>query len=329
MLTDWLTGYGPSNLGVLVMLVAVGVLIGAGYWWQRRRWQQALQGLQTALNEARWQGEQLQHELAEAQRQHSLDEAQHRVAVDEARAHYDPVRFRELHDHLQRVIAHEFNKGLDFIRSECEEMATGLRGDQIDLRRRIKGVEEKSHDMIHHAMNILELPNLKRDAVQRTPVSLHRLLQEVLKELLTYAETRGVELKAKFGSLEPIFVSKPLVVLMCRNVIHNAIKYSPKDRDEVVDIALYLDSEDAPQAIVDVRDRGRGIEIKDQESIFELNERGDGLLEPGSGLGLHLARTIAQLHGGDVVLVESTRDGSLFRIILPYDAPTEPQGEST
>lgn len=342
---NWLFNNGPSNLGMVGILVILCVLFGAAYWRQHRRWQQKKLGLQTALNQARQQEEQLRHDLAEAQRQHSLDEAkfqaalqeaqrQHsldevkfQAALQEAQAKYDPVRIRELQDHLQRVIAHEFIKGLEYIRAESEQMAAGLGTNQAGLRRRINGVEAKCYDMIQHITNILDLPNLQRDAMQRNPVNLQRLLQEVMRELLPYAQVRGIELRAEFGGLEPIFVSKPLIVQVVRNVIHNAIKYTPKDSERAVDITSYLGGDDVPQAIVDVRDHGDGIEIKEQAHIFELNERGDGLLEPGNGLGLHHARTIARLHGGDVILVESTRDGTLFRIILPYDEPQGPSGE--
>ena len=86
-----------------------------------------------------------------------------------------------------------------------------------------------------------------------------------------------------------------------------------------MDVVLRLENEDAPCAIVEVRDRGRGIAARDQERIFEQDVRGDGLVEPGSGLGLSHARKIAHLHGGDVALVESkVNEGSMFRISLPY-----------
>jgi signal transduction histidine kinase len=323
MLIGWLRGYGPSNLEVVFGLVALGVLIAAIYWYLSRRWQGELRIIQSALDQAQRRGDHLRQELEKAPRQRSMDEAQRRTALEKAESPDDPVRIRELQDHLQRVIAHEIVKPLDFISSECEQMAGGLRQDQIVLRQRINGVRAKAYDTVRRARNILELADLERDSTHRTPVNLQKLLQEVLKELLPYADARGVELRTELVSLEPIFVSRPLVFQMFSNIVHNAVKYTPKDMDKVVDVALYLDSEEAPQAVVDVRDRGGGIETKRQESIFEVNVRGDGLVEPGSGLGLPLAHKIARLHGGDVVLVKSTSEGSLFRIILPYDERTD------
>lgn len=299
MLINWLTGYGPSNLEALFFLIVLGALIFVGFRRSRRRWQEEAREEQAFLVEAEHQNEQLQDELAEV------------------RAQYDPARIRSLQEHLQRVIAHEFVKGLHFILSQSDETAARLRADQADLRDRQNQISAKAHEMILHARNIVELPDLERNAAQREMVNLRGLLEGILKELFPYAEARGVHLRTKFGSLGPISINRPLATQMYRNVIHNAIHYSLEGG--VVDVTLLLESEDAALAVVDVRDRGRGIDAKDQERIFELNVRGDGLVEPGSGLGLNYARKIARLHGGDVALVESkVNQGSTFRILLPY-----------
>ncbi|MGB4804825.1 MAG: HAMP domain-containing sensor histidine kinase [Anaerolineae bacterium] len=296
---NWLTGYGPSNLEALIFLIVLGALIFLGVRRSRRRWQDDLRQEQAALAEAQRQNEHLQTELAEI------------------RTQSDPARLRAVQDHLQRVIAHEFVKGLYFILSQGDETARGLRADQADLRDRQNQVRTKAHEMIQHARNIVELPNLERNAARREMINLRGLLEGILKELFPYAEARGVHLQTQFGSLGPISVNRPLAVQMYRNVIHNAIHYSFEGG--VVDVTLYLDSDDQSLAIVDVRDRGRGIEAKDQERIFELDMRGDGMVEPGSGLGLYHARKVARLHGGDVTLVQShVNEGSTFRILLPY-----------
>lgn len=300
---NWLTGYGPSNLEALICLIVLGALIFVGFRRSRRRWQEQMCRKEAALAEAQHQNEHLQDELAEV------------------RAQSDPVQIRVAQEHLQRVIAHEFVKGLHFILSQSDETARGLHADQADLFDRQNQVRAKAHEMIQHARNIVDLPDLERNATRREMVNLRGLLEGVLKELFPYAEARGVHLSTRFASLGPISVNRPLATQMYRNVIHNAIHYSFEGG--VVDVILSMENESAPLAIVDVRDRGRGIEAKDQERIFELNVRGDGPVEPGSGLGLHHARKIARLHGGDVTLIQSRiNEGSTFRILLPCGEPS-------
>ena len=70
---------------------------------------------------------------------------------------------------------------------------------------------------------------------------------------------------------------------------------------------------------VEVKDAGKGIREEDQDKIFELRVRGDGLIEPGSGLGLYCAREAARRQGGDVILESSGLNrGSVFKIIILY-----------
>ena len=317
MLTPWLNGYGPSNFEALLALIAIGVLVAAGYWLLRRRRQDEVRRSQSALTEAQVQSEQLQRELVEARSQRELDEVRHQSELDAVRARYDPAYIKALQDHLQRVIAHEFVKGLHFISSETEEVMAGLRGDQPDLRDKLNEVRAKAYEMTQHAKNIVGLRDLEQNALQREMVNLRGLLEGVVKELFPYAEARGVHLQIEYGSLGPILTVRPLLHQLCSNVIHNAIKYSFPGG--VVKITLSLKEESAKWVVIEVRDHGRGIDAKDQQRIFELNVRGDGLVEPGSGLGLYYARKIARLLGGDLVLVESKlNEGSTFRIILPY-----------
>jgi signal transduction histidine kinase len=73
---------------------------------------------------------------------------------------------------------------------------------------------------------------------------------------------------------------------------------------------------------VDVRDRGTGIVKEDQRLIFEKFGRvtGTGATKPGTGLGLFIARSIAEAHGGALDVVSSPDQGSTFTLELPVDS---------
>jgi two-component system OmpR family sensor kinase len=73
-------------------------------------------------------------------------------------------------------------------------------------------------------------------------------------------------------------------------------------------------------AIFSVSDTGSGIDSDDQSHIFErgyrsLAARKSGV--PGTGLGLHFARAIAEAHGGRIELTSTAGQGACFRVILP------------
>ena len=74
--------------------------------------------------------------------------------------------------------------------------------------------------------------------------------------------------------------------------------------------------------VISVKDRGRGIDIKDQERVFEKFQRGGDPLTRttrGTGLGLAIVRHIAEAHGGEVRLASELGRGSTFSLVLPVD----------
>ena len=238
MLTTWLNGYGPSNLEALLALIAIGALVVAGILAAAAAaGRNEVRRLQSTLAEARGQSEQLQRELVEARNQRELDEVRHQSELDAVRARYDPAYIKALQDHLQRVIAHEFVKGLHFISSQTEEAVAGLRDDQPDVRAKLSEVRAKAHEMTQHARNVVGLADLERNAPQREMVNLRGLLEGVMKELFPYAEARGVHLQVEYGSLGPVLTVRSYMHQACSNVIHNAIKYSLTRRRGEDDLA--------------------------------------------------------------------------------------------
>jgi signal transduction histidine kinase len=98
------------------------------------------------------------------------------------------------------------------------------------------------------------------------------------------------------------------------NLIDNAVKYSPAG-DEV-EVRAY--AEDG-RVLVDVNDRGPGIAKDDQKLIFEKFGRvtGGGSTKPGTGLGLFIARSIAEAHGGTLEVWSAPDQGATFTLDLP------------
>jgi signal transduction histidine kinase len=95
------------------------------------------------------------------------------------------------------------------------------------------------------------------------------------------------------------------------NIIGNAIKYAPPDTDVVVS------AETAGVSVaVRVEDRGRGIAEADLPFIFDefFQARRP---EPGAGLGLAVARELAEAHGGSITVTSAVGSGSRFLVTLP------------
>ncbi|MBS4021138.1 MAG: sensor histidine kinase [Dethiobacter sp.] len=100
-----------------------------------------------------------------------------------------------------------------------------------------------------------------------------------------------------------------------RNILSNAAKYSPGERE--IAVSLQVDDE---SAIISVKDKGIGIPKGMLEHIFESFARGDNFAgnDPGGlGLGLYICKDILLKHGGSIWAENNVSKGSTFFIRLP------------
>ncbi|NJN46044.1 MAG: ATP-binding protein [Candidatus Competibacteraceae bacterium] len=104
------------------------------------------------------------------------------------------------------------------------------------------------------------------------------------------------------------------------NLLSNAEKYAAKGG------ALHITSrQTGSETILHIRDWGPGIAKREQQRIFQPFYRGDSRLNEGAsgtGIGLSIARELARLHGGDVVL-QPTDQGSCFAVTLRAEVTGE------
>jgi len=165
---------------------------------------------------------------------------------------------------------------------------------------------------------LLRMANLDREEVslQLQPVDLSTLIADEIKlksqqfadHNLSLVNEKGTHKKHVDVEADPELLSLALAQL-----IENACKYSqPGSKIEV--------SADTDEDSVAIRVRnGSYIPPEERTKIFDRFYRGKQLCQStsGTGLGLDIARRIAMAHGGTLVLEESSKDGSIFRITVP------------
>ena len=141
-------------------------------------------------------------------------------------------------------------------------------------------------------------------------------LGELVRDSVAAAGVSSDEVALRADVQEPLPVvrgdpQRLRQVLM--NLLDNAIKYSPAG-DEV-QVRAYADD---GRVRIDVRDRGPGIAREDQRLIFEKFGRVTaGNTRPGTGLGLFIARSIAEAHGGTLEVASAPERGAVFTLELP------------
>ena len=152
--------------------------------------------------------------------------------------------------------------------------------------------------------------------VRPMPMYLDELIDDVVRASQVVAAARNVTVTADTVHPAPFTGDEDLIRRLIVNVVDNAVRFSPEGG--VVRIAL---DRSGNKYAVSITDQGPGISADVQPRIFERfyrvdvarSREGDG----GAGLGLALARWIAQVHQGDITLAASSRLGSTFVITLP------------
>jgi signal transduction histidine kinase len=125
-----------------------------------------------------------------------------------------------------------------------------------------------------------------------------------------------VRLTASVRELPSIRGDRDRLRQVLANVLENAVKYSPAGSEVHVD--AYTTN---GRVYVDVSDDGPGVRAEDRELIFEKFGRVSRGREgkPGTGLGLFIARSITEAHGGTLDVTSGLWSGATFRLSLPLD----------
>ncbi len=130
-----------------------------------------------------------------------------------------------------------------------------------------------------------------------------------------------VRVQADVADLPPVRGDRERIRQVLQNLVDNAVKYSPAHGE----VRVNAQQENGLVRIA-VRDEGPGIPTEDQRLIFEKFGRSSagGSTKPGTGLGLFIARSIAEAHGGTLGVESELERGSCFTLELPaggFSAP--------
>jgi signal transduction histidine kinase len=153
------------------------------------------------------------------------------------------------------------------------------------------------------------------DQIPKEPLSIDRLVGEVVAHARPRAERKSLALQAHLPNRDAIVVGdESLLRQLVNNLIDNAIKFTEIGR---IDVSVETR---AGSVTIAVADTGIGIESDVAERLFDRFFRSDAshsrVIE-GTGLGLAIVRSIARIHGGTVSAAPRPGGGSVFAVVLP------------
>lgn len=203
------------------------------------------------------------------------------------------------------------------------EAITEAADDPKAVRRFSTRMDKESRRLAALVQDIIELSRLQAsDAiVQGQEVNIDSVVAEAVDRSHLIAEEKGITITVGGHLEEPILGDADLLMTAIRNLIDNAIRYSP----EHTTVGVGIRQRDG-YAQISVTDQGPGISPEEQERVFERFYRVDSARSRqtgGTGLGLSIVKHVLANHGGEVSLWSQPGHGSTFTLRLPL-ADEEP-----
>lgn len=224
-------------------------------------------------------------------------------------------------NNFYHTISHEVKTPLTAIREFLSLINDGIVGPTTEQQVELLGYALESCDQIAtHFNDLLDLAKTETGKLKLNKAwdSPDRLIARSTRGVEAVANSKGITLHNKsLVSQCSIYIDANRIVQVLSNLLNNAIKHSESGG------AIQIEPEITSHDTIDIKvtDSGCGIDASEFDRIFDrlyqVNPKEDCAIKGGLGLGLSIARDIAHLHGGKILIESQLGKGSTFTLQLP------------
>jgi signal transduction histidine kinase len=211
--------------------------------------------------------------------------------------------------------SHELKTPVASIRAAAETLRDGAINDPPAAMRFTEQLERESIRLSRIVADLLDLSRLESGSELGDDVHLNALAADEVERLEDMALEHEVALLLQTEPVPRVRGSSRDLALLVRNLIDNAIRYTPSGGDVAVTVAS-----EGRRVLLRVADTGVGIPQRDLPRIFERFYRVDQARSRetgGTGLGLAIVRHVCENHGGEVTVTSELGRGTTFEVRLP------------
>jgi heavy metal sensor kinase len=238
-------------------------------------------------------------------------------------------RLERSFDQQRRFMAdasHELRTPTAIIRSEADVTLSRNRGgDEYRASIEVMGEAARRLSRIVGDLFLLARADAGHLVARRESIYLEEVMRDVARAVRPMSEQRGVSIALSAPIDAPLEGDADLLGRLFLNLLDNAIKHSPSGAAVGISMRVV-----GGAYVIDISDAGPGIPAELQSRVFERFFRVDSARSremsestSGAGLGLAIARRIAELHGGTLQLAESRPGLTRFRVTLPAESAGE------
>ncbi len=237
------------------------------------------------------------------------------LAMREARREAELARLRS--DFVANV-SHELRTPLSSIQIFSETLKQNRATSREKQEQYLDTISSESDRLARLVDNVLNFSRLERHAKEFDfrLTNIGEVVGSAVEAYRFYAEQRGATINLNIApELPQMEADAEAISQMVINLVDNAVKYSEDEGEITVNVFRR-----GGNIIIQVVDRGVGINEEDLKKIFDKFYRGKNVANlgtGGTGLGLTLAKAVAEAHGGDIRVRSKEGAGSRFSAILP------------
>jgi two-component system, sensor histidine kinase and response regulator len=223
-----------------------------------------------------------------------------------------------LNDRLFSIISHDLRAPLKSLTGVLQ-LAANHQLTERELTKLLSSIGDNTQHIIDLLDNLLNWAkgHLTGNRIHSEDISLNLSVQNVISLLKPMADQKQIQLDDKLYNSIRVHADKNMVELVLRNLISNAIKFTPSLGRVTVDCAL-----DQNFATISIQDTGIGIPAAQIDKLFgthNFTTRGTAN-EKGTGLGLILCQEFVEKNGGSIWVKSVETSGSAFYFTLPMAA---------
>lgn len=238
------------------------------------------------------------------------------LAVNQ-RLHYELKKQLDMKNKLFSIIAHDLKGPVGTIVNFLDLLNREKDIDEHSRQKYLKSLEELSQSTYRLLQNLLDWSRGEQNGTQLKPLDLNQLILEnvsLFKQLTAY---KSVDLKYTAISLPKVLGNEKMINTVIRNVISNALKFTPRD-GQISIVSKVMNS------IIQLKitDTGLGISQEKLKSIFILEQNHSSIGtegEIGSGLGLPICKDFIQKNKGKIRIESELDKGTSIIIELPIN----------
>jgi signal transduction histidine kinase/tetratricopeptide (TPR) repeat protein len=222
-------------------------------------------------------------------------------------------------------VSHELKTPLALVRMYGETLGMGRARDAAQASEFGGIIAREAERLTTLIQRILDFSRQQAGTLnyEAEPIDLTQLLRTVVEAYGPHLQSRGAVLIDSIANGIRVHCDPNACESAVVNLLENAAKYGKEGDDEhEIEIELLLEPR-STNAVIEVRDRGRGIPAAERDRVFDGFYRASNAGEVrGAGLGLSLVRHFAHAHGGEIQALPRDGGGTTMRLTLPLVGAT-------